>query len=121
MTEAQYPGLNHGRNATYSEGLFFGYRWYDRAGVTPRFPFGHGLSYTRFEYAALAVAPDASAVSFRVRNAGAVAGAEVAQLYVAFPAAAGEPLLQLRGFQKARARALSVCRVGQWGPSLSSA
>jgi beta-glucosidase len=71
------------------------------------FPFGHGLSYTRFEYDALAIAPAAIpadgevVVRFRVRNAGARAGVEVAQLYLSDPVASvTRPLRQLRGFAR---------------------
>ena len=84
--------------AHYDEKLQIGYRWYDAHGVAPAFPFGHGLSYTSFTYADLAVSK--SAVRFTVTNTGAVPGAEVAQLYLGFPAAAGEPPRQLKGFEK---------------------
>jgi len=71
----------------YSEGVLVGYRWYDAKGIVPLFPFGHGLSYTMFAYTELTVRPrgDGFDVSFRLRNSGAVAGAEVAQVYVAAP------------------------------------
>jgi beta-glucosidase len=64
----------------YEEGVFVGYRWYDEKGRAPLYPFGHGLSYTRFEYAGLEVTPEVVAggapvtVSFTVTNTGAVAG-----------------------------------------------
>jgi beta-glucosidase len=82
----RWPGV--GGRQWYAEGVLVGYRWYDAQGIAPLFPFGHGLSYTTFEYADLAVHPrgDGHDVRFRVRNAGAVAGAEVAQLYVGAPA-----------------------------------
>jgi Glycosyl hydrolase family 3 N terminal domain./Glycosyl hydrolase family 3 C terminal domain. len=72
----------------YRESIYVGYRYYDRAGVKPLFPFGHGLSYTKFEYSDLVVEPDRMAdggtlsVSFRIRNAGSTAGKETAQVYV---------------------------------------
>ena len=83
----RWPGVDG--TQWYSEGVLAGYRWYDAHGIAPLFPFGHGLSYTTFEYAELTVHPqgDAYAVSFRVRNSGAVAGAEVVQLYVGAPEA----------------------------------
>lgn len=78
----RYPGLD-GRQE-YSEGLFMGYRWYDKQNITPRFAFGHGLSYTSFEYSDLALSRngDDVNVSFTVRNSGERAGAEVAQVYL---------------------------------------
>ncbi len=99
-TPAQYPGING--TVTYSEGLFIDYRWFQAHNVTPRYAFGHGLSYTTFAYAGLvvdatSVAP-AVRVSFTITNTGARAGREVPQLYVNFPAAAAEPPWVLRGF-----------------------
>jgi beta-glucosidase len=69
---------------TFSEGIAVGYRWYDQQNVEPLFPFGHGLSYTRFEYSNLNVKAAAAGldVSFTLRNVGPVAGAEVAQIYL---------------------------------------
>jgi beta-glucosidase len=100
FTQEQYPGepWYFPENANYSEGLFVGYRWYDAHGVTPLFPFGHGLSYTSFKYSNL----EASAhnVTVSVTNIGSVDGSEVAQLYLTFPAGAGEPPRVLKGFQK---------------------
>ena len=57
-TKSQYPGVKDAKgvpHATYSEGLLVGYRWYDAKGIAPLFPFGHGLSYTTFQYSSLAV------------------------------------------------------------------
>ena len=51
-----YPDAD--KRIAYKEGVFVGYRHFDQAGKKPLFPFGHGLSYTRFKYGALAVAPD---------------------------------------------------------------
>ncbi len=99
---AQYPGTNDQVN--YSEGLLMGYRWYDASNAPPLFPFGHGLSYTTFAYGRLTMGQVSSsgqvAVGFGVKNNGSRSGAEVAQLYLGFPAGAGEPPKQLKGFQK---------------------
>jgi beta-glucosidase len=69
----------------YSEGAAVGYKWFDSKGLEPLFPFGHGLSYTRFDYSALrASAPGGRlTVSFRVRNSGGARGMDVPQVYVA--------------------------------------
>jgi beta-glucosidase len=107
QSTAQYPGVTVdgdtvGPHSTYSEGLLVGYRWYDAKGIQPLFPFGYGLSYTTFAYSGLSVSSTASgaSVSFTITNTGTRAGAEVAQVYLAMPAAAGEPPKQLKGFQK---------------------
>ncbi|HWD68812.1 MAG TPA: glycoside hydrolase family 3 C-terminal domain-containing protein [Solirubrobacteraceae bacterium] len=100
----QFPGVNG--QVLYSEGLDVGYRYYDASGETPLFPFGFGLSYTRFAFSNLHVqAGDTDGVSdvqvsATIRNTGSVAGADVAQLYLGDPAAAGEPPRQLVGFQR---------------------
>lgn len=102
FTPEMYPGVN--LTAVYSEKLLVGYRWYDAKGITPLFPFGHGLSYTSFAYSNLNVQKGAGAgewtVTVDVANSGPVSGAEVVQLYLGFPAAAGEPPSQLKGFSK---------------------
>jgi len=103
-TAAQWPGVNG--QVAYSEGLDVGYRWYDAKNLTPLFPFGYGLSYTSFRFSHLRV--DGSTlkengkltVSADVTNTGRRSGAEVAQLYLGDPAAAGEPATQLKGFEK---------------------
>ena len=99
-TAAQFPGFNG--VATYSEGLQVGYRWFDAQGRTPLFPFGYGLSYTTFAFSGLSVhnTGHGATATFTVRNTGKRAGAEVAQLYLGFPAAAGEPPRQLKGFSR---------------------
>lgn len=103
FSPAQYPGLPDPKNpayAFYSEKLLVGYRYYDAMGIqfTTGYPFGHGLSYTTFEYGDLSIA--LMSVTFTVKNTGTAAGAEVAQVYLGFPSAAGEPLWQLKGFEK---------------------
>ena len=82
------------------DGMLVGYKWFEVKGKTPLFPFGFGLSYTRFEYSGLKVAPDGASVTFEVKNAGARAGDEVAQVYVTLPARAGEPFRKLVGFKR---------------------
>ena len=101
-TPAQWPGING--HTVYSEGLQIGYRWYDANNQTPLFPFGFGLSYTTFGYSNLTVSAVSPAgqvqIGFDLKNTGTLAGAEVPQLYLGFPAAAGEPPKLLKGFQK---------------------
>jgi beta-glucosidase len=80
-----FPGT---RVAHYGEGIFVGYRYYDKKDVEPLFPFGHGLSYTQFEYSNLKVEEKVKSgesvhVRVDIKNIGKVEGAEVAQLYLA--------------------------------------
>jgi beta-glucosidase len=101
---AQFPG--NGSTVQYSEGIDVGYRWYDAKGIAPLFPFGYGLSYTRFAFSRLSVSPGFAdgtrdvRVSAVVTNTGHRAGSEVAQLYLADPPGSGEPPRQLAGFQR---------------------
>ncbi|MEU7018022.1 glycoside hydrolase family 3 C-terminal domain-containing protein [Streptomyces sp. NPDC046385] len=78
----RYPGKDGIEE--YGEGVHVGHRWYDVNDVTPLFPFGHGLSYTRFTYAGLRVTPvdDGLDVGFTVINTGTRSGVEVAQVYL---------------------------------------
>lgn len=86
-------------DALYQEGIYVGYRYYDKAGVSVRWPFGYGLSYTEFFYSDLTVEGDA--VTVTVRNTGKCAGAEVVQLYLAAPQdGLHRPVRELKGFQK---------------------
>jgi beta-glucosidase len=76
--------------AQYAEGIHIGYRWFDREQIEPLFPFGHGLSYTRFEYSRLSVRSAADGgldVSCTVRNAGTRESDEVVQVYLGAPEA----------------------------------
>jgi beta-glucosidase len=87
----------------YDEGPFIGYRWYDARGLAVRYPFGHGLSYTSFEYSDPAIEATRSGlrVSVTVTNTGDRAGSEVVQLYVEPPEGSGHrPPRELRGFAK---------------------
>lgn len=92
-----FPGRE--RTAEYREGMYIGYRYYDTADVPVRFPFGFGLSYTAFEYSGLSVSPEK--VSFTITNAGAIAGAEIAQVYVSRRnGTVFRPARELKGFAK---------------------
>ena len=102
-------GLYPGKDGVvrYDEGLLVGYRWFDTKKIEPLFPFGHGLSYTRFEYSALKISPGAgeggalATVEFEIANVGTRAGAEVAQLYVHdVEASVPRPEQELRAFRK---------------------
>ena len=96
-----YPGENG--EVLYGEGIFVGYRYYDTKDVTPLFPFGHGLSYTTFEYgdASVAVVDGAVEVNLDVINTGARAGQEIVQLYVRDRAASlARPDKELKRFAK---------------------
>lgn len=86
-------------DALYEEGLYVGYRYYEKSGVAVRWRFGYGLSYTEFSYSDLTVNGDT--VSVTVRNTGKRAGAEVVQLYIRAPQdGLHRPLRELKGFQK---------------------
>ena len=95
-----YPG--DGLNMIYDEGILVGYRWYDAMKQEPLFPFGHGLSYTQFQYSNLKIsgAGTGRIVSLNIKNTGDRAGAEVVQIYVCAPDEAQEPPKQLKGFEK---------------------
>jgi beta-glucosidase len=86
---------------SYTENQNIGYKWYDSQKKDVLFPFGFGLSYTTYAYSDLQVAGGASpSATFTVKNTGARAGAEVAEVYAALPAAAGEAPKRLVGFSK---------------------
>lgn len=99
-----FPTFNSERNQeNYHEGLFVGYRYYDSKQQPVRFPFGHGLSYTTFQYDHLKVASEGNQINveFTITNTGKVAGQEVAQLYVANHVSQVEkPAKELRDFVK---------------------
>ena len=99
-----FPGNMH--KCEFKEGVFVGYRYYDTKKMDVRFPFGHGLSYTTFEYSNLVVAPEFTRegglrVSVDVTNTGDVFGKEVVQFYVADKTGvAVRPVHELKGFEK---------------------
>src|ERR1019366_5965205 len=82
------------------EGMAVGYRWFQEKGKQPLFPFGFGLSYTRFAYSNLKVDAEAKSVTFDLRNTGALAGDEVAEVYLTLPASAGEPFRKLAAWKR---------------------
>ena len=95
--------INPYSRVEYREGLFIGYRGYDKTGVKPLFPFGFGLSYTTFEYSGLEIAQDGDefVVSYNVKNTGKIAGAEVSQVYVKDnESSLIRPEKELKGFDK---------------------
>jgi len=100
-----YPQKDH--DVRYDEGVFLGYRHFDKSATKPLYAFGHGLSYTTFKYEHLTVLPGTMegegpvTASFEITNAGTRRGAEVAQVYVAPPAGkVPRPVKELKGFAK---------------------
>ncbi|MEW9570924.1 beta-glucosidase [Rhodanobacter sp. Si-c] len=96
------PFVTGGASVDYDiEGAAVGYKWFDRQKLAPLFPFGYGLSYTRFAYSDLKVSTGPRVtVSFTVRNVGGRAGMDAPQVYVGMPAADGEAPRRLAGFDK---------------------
>ena len=92
-----YPAKE--RTSEYREGLYIGYRYFDTAHVPVKYPFGYGLSYTKFEYTDLKV--NADGATFKITNTGKCDGAEIAQLYISLPGAeVFRPEKELKGFAK---------------------
>ena len=120
QTKPLYPGDSTGVHAErltgtptssgpfvdWTEGIYVGYRFFDREGITPMFPFGWGLSYTTFRYSGLSVTPsgDGLNVGFDVTNAGRVSGAAVPQVYIgpapSVPAGVQQAVRSLAGFDR---------------------
>lgn len=100
-----FPGS--AKTVEYRESVYIGYRYYDTANVDVQFPFGYGLSYTKFEYSDVKLSKkkikdtDTVTVSFKIKNVGSVAGAEVAQIYVADKESTiFRPAKELKAFSK---------------------
>jgi beta-glucosidase len=100
-----FPGTNHEVN--YAEGIYVGYRHFDKAGIQPLFPFGYGLSYTTFDYKNLQLSktdlsPDGSVTaSVDITNTGKRAGEEVVELYIHdLQPQIDKPVRELKGFSK---------------------
>jgi beta-glucosidase len=109
--DSYYPAAG-AKRVVYKEGVFVGYRGYERNGTKPLFPFGFGLSYTNFKYGNLSIKPLSNSpsgpryeVSFDVTNTGKREGADVAQVYVGDPhAKVPRPAKELKGFAKVSLR-----------------
>jgi beta-glucosidase len=97
-----YPGED--LQVKYAEGIYVGYRYFDKHNVAPQFPFGYGLSYTKFGYSDLKIKPAGGSkfeVSLKVRNEGKRAGAEVVELYVHDGhSRVDRPVKELKGFRR---------------------
>jgi beta-glucosidase len=100
-----YPGKN--LQIDYAEGIYVGYRYFDKKKIEPLFPFGYGLSYTKFDYSDLKISPEKVSagqtveVSLQVRNSGSRAGAEVVELYVHDGhSSVDRPVQELKGFRR---------------------
>jgi beta-glucosidase len=100
-----YPGEN--LQVGYAEGIYVGYRYFDKNAVEPLFPFGYGLSYTKYDYSDLKVSADGMGsgkpieVGLQVRNSGSRAGAEVVELYLHDGhSSVDRPPQELKGFQR---------------------
>ena len=104
-TPEQYPGVE-GRGA-YSEGIFIGYRRFDNENLEPAFAFGHGLSYTTFDYSNIKLSRsqikvgESLSVEVQIKNSGGREGGEVVQLYLQdLQSSLPRPLKELKGFEK---------------------
>ncbi len=99
-----YPGEN--LHVRYAEGIYVGYRYFDKHDIKPQYPFGYGLSYTNFAYDNLKITPSGSGtvifdVTLQLRNAGKRAGAEVVQLYVHDGhSSVDRPVKELKAFRR---------------------
>lgn len=89
-----------GFDVNYTEGVRFGYKWFDSENKVPLYPFGFGLSYTEFAYSGLKVDEASHALSFTVKNTGEMAGDEIAQVYVELPKTAGENFKRMAGWSR---------------------
>jgi beta-glucosidase len=91
----------------YSEGIYIGYRWYEKKKIETQFPFGFGLSYTNYKYNGIKsssplIGKDKEVfVTFNIKNSGSVDGAEIAQLYIhPVKSVIDRPIKELKGFQR---------------------
>jgi beta-glucosidase len=108
-TFSSYFDTGKTRHIAYTEGLFIGYRHFDKDNIEPLFPFGYGLSYTSFEYKNLQIKQvltgpeiqEKTGLCFDITNTGKMEGAEIAQVYVGpVNASVPRPVKELKGFSK---------------------
>ncbi len=105
----EFPGKEE---VTYNESIFVGYRWADKQKVKPLFSFGHGLSYTTFQYgkvtadAKTITAADKITFTVKVKNTGTKDGSEIVQLYITdLKSSLPRPIKELKGFEKVNLKA----------------
>lgn len=106
-TAIQYPGIKRDSvdiwDEHYDEGILVGYRWYDAKNIKPQFPFGYGLSYTKFDYSDMRVKKQGEKIriSLNVSNVGKRSGSEIVQIYVSAPKSITPmSVKELKGFKK---------------------
>jgi beta-glucosidase len=106
----EYPGKNG--QVTYNEGIFVGYRWNEKQKIKPLFSFGHGLSYTTFEYGKATSdkkeIDDSDKITFAVsiKNTGSREGSDIVQLYISdLKSSLPRPVKELKGFEKVSLKA----------------
>ena len=94
-------------NIEYKEGIFVGYRWYEKKKIEPLFPFGYGLSYTTFSYSDLKLSKpefmkeENVTLQFNLSNTGGIDGAEITQVYIRdIESSVPRPIKELKGFKK---------------------
>ncbi|MDE6872385.1 MAG: glycoside hydrolase family 3 C-terminal domain-containing protein [Bacteroidales bacterium] len=99
-----YENAKQAKHVEYNEGIFVGYRGYDRSGISPEYPFGFGLSYTTFEYSDMSVVSLGDGkvkVELDVRNSGQMDASEVVQVYVSdCESSVKRPVKELKGYAK---------------------
>ncbi len=103
MNRREDVGLKDVDVTRYEEGIYVGYRWFDKENLAVSYPFGYGLSYTSFEYSEPTVVNDGKTVTATVcvKNTGSVAGKEVVELYVSAPAGSlDKPVKELKAYAK---------------------
>ncbi|RZJ68489.1 MAG: glycosyl hydrolase [Flavobacterium sp.] len=108
--KGEFPGTKD--EVTYHEGLFVGYRWHEKQKIKPLFAFGHGLSYTTFQYGKVSsdkktmAASDKITFSVTVKNTGKRDGSEIVQLYISdLKSSLPRPIKELKGFEKVNLKA----------------